>query len=298
MANRLGRKRGFPLAPYERADLAKVAQYIATNQDLPYARDEVEDYFKQRLIAWLDGDSKAIAGTEFPELLDMAAQRCQENPEHPYRMLADLRAPIYVNASCETLFRRVLRHHGAQPDELAASWRSGEGKEVPKQPRPKSATPTAERPWVYHVFGLFEKRETMVLTEDDFFDYLIATAKSDLLLPSLMGRLMQSSLLFLGFRLDDWRFRVLFRMIVTRQGRGTLDSLSHVGVQINPDEQNLLDVEGARKYIENYFGSPKDAPKISIYWGKPAEFLKELQEQLRRESPDAGPQLAKGKANE
>ena len=297
LAGRLGSKHAFPLAPYERADLAKVAQYIATDQDLPYAREQVEKYFKQRLIAWLDGNSQAIAGNELPELLDMAGKRCQENPENPYRMLADLRAPIYVNASCETLFLRVLRNHGAQPDELSAAWRSGEGREVPKQPRPKSATPTAERPWVYHVFGLFERPDSMVLTEDDFFDYLIATAKSDLLLPALMGRLMQSSLLFLGFRLDDWRFRVLFRMIATRQGRGTLDSLSHVGVQVNPDEQNLLDVERTRKYIESYFGSPKDAPRISIYWGKPAEFLKELQEQRQRENPEE-PQLAKGKANE
>jgi hypothetical protein len=133
----------------------------------------------------------------------------------------------------------------------------------------------------------------MVLTEDDFFDYLIASSRLDLLLPALVGRLMQSSLMFLGFRLDDWRFRVLFRMIVTRPGTETMKELSHVGVQVKPDEQGLADVERARKYMESYFQEGKNAPKISVYWGSAAEFLKELNQhlaQIRQEKPAVVPQ--------
>jgi hypothetical protein len=149
-------------------------------------------------------------------------------------------------------------------------------------------------PWVYHVFGLFGKPDTMVLTEDDFFDYLIATSRLDLLLPTLVGRMMQSSLLFLGFRLDDWRFRVLFRMIVTRQGTETLKALSHVGVQVNPDEQSFADVERARKYMESYFQGGQDAPDISIYWGSAAEFLKELNQRLAETQQEAPAVVAAG----
>lgn len=126
----------------------------------------------------------------------------------------------------------------------------------------------------------------MVLTEDDFFDYLIATSRLDLLLPTLVGRLMQSSLLFLGFRLDDWRFRVLFRMIVTRQGTETMKELSHVGVQVNPDEQNFADVERTRRYIESYFHGGMSAPEISIYWGSSADFLRQLRENLNASIKD------------
>jgi hypothetical protein len=143
-----------------------------------------------------------------------------------------------------------------------------------------------ETPWVYHVFGLFGHPDTIVLTEDDFFDYLIAASRLDLLLPTLIGRLMQSSLLFLGFRLDDWRFRVLFRMIVTRQGTETMKELSHVGVQVNPDEQTFADVERTRRYIESYFHGGKSAPEISIYWGSSADFLRQLQENLKASIKD------------
>jgi hypothetical protein len=166
---------------------------------------------------------------------------------------------------------------GKTPERVFASWR---GIDVPRQPQPEHEVPTEDVPWVYHVFGLFGRPDTMVLTEDDFFDYLIATSRLDLLLSTLVGRLMQSSLLFLGFRLDDWRFRVLFRMIINKQGRGTMKQLSHVGVQVNPDEESLADVQRAKSYMEGYFRGGEGAPEISIYWGSPADFLKQLRKHL------------------
>ena len=172
---------------------------------------------------------------------------------------------------------RSLKAVGKTPERVFATWR---GIEVPKQPQPEHEVPTENVPWVYHVFGLFGKPDTMVLTEDDFFDYLIATSRLDLLLSTLVGRLMQSSLLFLGFRLDDWRFRVLFRMIINKQGRGTMKQLSHVGVQVNPDEQSIADVRRAKSYMESYFRGGESAPEISIYWGSPADFLKQLRKHL------------------
>jgi hypothetical protein len=126
----------------------------------------------------------------------------------------------------------------------------------------------------------------MVLTEDDFFDYLIASSRLDLLLPTLIGRLMQSSLLFLGFRLDDWRFRVLFRLIATCPGAETMKELSHVGVQVNPDEQSFADVERTRSYIESYFRGGKSAPEVSIYWGSCADFLRQLRVNLAESSKE------------
>jgi hypothetical protein len=98
------------------------------------------------------------------------------------------------------------------------------------------------------------------------------------------GSLTESSLLFLGFRLDDWTFRVLFRLIMTMEGSGELRQYSHVGVQVNPDEHSLRDVERARKYLESYFGSHRGGgrsePSIDIYWGSAADFLKELRRRL------------------
>lgn len=284
LASELADKYAFPLAAHDRTDLAKVTQFISASQDRDFAQEKVQSQFLLQLSKRLDQGTNGNPKRTLPEFLDLALERCRADEDHPYRILADLPAAIYLNASHETMLYRSLKATGKNPEAVFCSWR---GKEVPKQPQPKALTPTPETPWVYHVFGLFGKPDTMVLTEDDFFDYLIATSRLDLLLPTLVGRLMQSSLLFLGFRLDDWRFRVLFRMIVTRQGIETMKELSHVGVQVNPDENSLADVERAMKYMESYFQEGKGgAPNISIYWGTAADFLKELRKRLAETSTE------------
>ena len=90
--------------------------------------------------------------------------------------------------------------------------------------------------------------------------------------------LTDSALLFLGFRMDDWNFRVLFRSIVRQQGSGRRKRYAHVAVQINPEEGQIQEPELARRYLERYFGAD-----FSIFWGSSDQFLKELQE--RRAQP-------------
>lgn len=285
LAARLAEEHAFPLASHDKTDLAKVTQYLTANQDPNFVMGDgtklgaVEKEFLRQLSQRLGGGAGNDAPTTLKELLDLATQRCVSDPDHSYRILADLPASIFLNAGYEPILFKTLKAIGKNPEAIATSWR---GIEIPKQPKTNSETPAEQMPWVYHIFGLFGKPNTMVLTEDDFFDYLIATSKLDLLLPTLVGRLMQSSLLFLGFRLDDWRFRVLFRMIVTRQGTATmkLGKLSHVGVQVNPDEQTFADVERTKNYMTSYFRGRERAPEISIYWGSAADFLKELRTRL------------------
>jgi len=295
LANRLAKEHAFPLATHERTDLAKVTQYISTDQARDYAVDVMQDQFQRQVSERLENGSNSDREGTPDAPLEHAIERCLADPEHPYRILANLPASIYLNASYERMLFRSLTLVGKNPEAIFTSWR---GVDIPKRPQPKNAIPTPNRPWVYHIFGRFGKPDTMVLTEDDFFDYLIATSRLDLLLPTLVGRLMQSSLLFLGFRLDDWRFRVLFRLIVTRQGAETMKELSHVGVQVNPDEQSFADVERTRKYIEGYFQGGKSAPQISIYWGSSSDFLRQLREHLPELRPDAPELVVKGDSDD
>jgi hypothetical protein len=292
LAGNLADKHAFPLSPHERTDLAKVAQVICVEQKRSYTCDAVQNEFLAQVSRRLDKDALGLSQTSLPALLDAAVNHCRSNCAHPYRVLSELPASIYLNASYEPMLVRVLKAEGKNAEPVFASWR---GEDVPQKPQPQNAKPTPESPWVYHIFGIFGKPNSMVLTEDDFFDYLIATSRLDLLLPTLVGQLMQSSLLFLGFRLDDWRFRVLLRMIVTRPGTRTLRDLAHVGVQVNPGEQSVADVKKARKYIESYFQGGDDSPEISIYWGSPTDFLQQLRDNLKSDlGHDAAPVVAGG----
>jgi hypothetical protein len=277
LAGNLADKHAFPLSPHERTDLAKVAQVICVEQKRSYACEAVQNEFLAQVSRRLDKAALDASQGSLPALLDAAVNQCRSNCDHPYRVLSELPASIYVNASYEPMLVRVLKAEGKNAEPVFTAWR---GEDVPQKPQPQNPKPAPECPWVYHIFGIFGKPNSMVLTEDDFFDYLIATSRLDLLLPTLVGNLMQSSLLFLGFRLDDWRFRVLLRMIVTRPGTRTLRDLAHVGVQVNPGEQSVGDVNKARKYIESYFQGGDDSPEISIYWGSPSDFLRQLRENL------------------
>ena len=275
LALALANKGAFPLAARDRSDLAKVAQFISTKQTRKTAVKQVSRQFKEQLLQKLGNSPNGNSELESDELID---QVLKANPDGSYQVLASLNASVYLNASPEPILSRALVAAGKEPDVIFSLWR--DTKEGVK-PKPKNEKPGVKAPWVYHVFGLLDNPESLVLTEDDFFDYLIATSKLDLFWENVTGRLMESSMLFLGFRLDDWRFRVLFRMIMANEGRNLLNDYAHVGVQINPDDTDLADVDAARKYLESYL-KKEGSSTFSIYWGSSADFLKELRAQMAR----------------
>ena len=85
--------------------------------------------------------------------------------------------------------------------------------------------------------------------------------------------LADTGLLFMGFQMDDWDFRVLFRSIMSQEGRGRRSGYVHVAAQINPEEGRILEPERARRYLERYFHHAD----ISIYWGSTEDFVQEIQ---------------------
>jgi hypothetical protein len=158
------------------------------------------------------------------------------------------------------------------------------------------AAPTVKAPLVYHVFGAFGAGDDdgLVLTEDDYFDYLISTASAKLMPAEVESALVDNSLLFLGFRLTDWHFRVLFRLMMNLPGRERLKQYCHVAVQLDPDMQTFADVEGAKVYLAEYFG--KEA-NIDIYWGSSEEFLTALRDELAA-AGDLSPDDAKEESDD
>ena len=88
--------------------------------------------------------------------------------------------------------------------------------------------------------------------------------------------LVDRSLMFVGFRLDDWDFRVVFNAIKSFGGRGLFNESLHVGVQLSPDSQ-LIEPEAAQEYFESYFGNDK----VNIFWGETRHFFDEFRSQYR-----------------
>ena len=113
-----------------------------------------------------------------------------------------------------------------------------------------------------------------MLTEDNYFDFLIGMKKNNDFIPGVVKRaIADTGLVFLGFQLDDWNFRVMFRAIMDQEGgRGRRSMYAHVAAQIDPEEGRILEPRGARAYLESYFTESA----ISIYWGSPDDFARDL----------------------
>jgi hypothetical protein len=142
-----------------------------------------------------------------------------------------------------------------------------------------------ERPLVYHLFGQLEVPDTLVLTEDDYLDYLIGVTRNRSRIPARVLRATNdASLLFLGFRLDAWDFRVLFRSILDSEGKAIRKKFVHVAAQVDPEEGRFLNPAGARDFFKRYI---EDA-RIDVYWGTVHDFTREL---FRRRRSSARPSL-------
>ena len=139
--------------------------------------------------------------------------------------------------------------------------------------------PTPQRPVVFHLHGCADRHESMVVTEDDYLDFLVNISK-DLatnpvspkerpVLPLRIRRaITTSNLLFIGYGLSDINFRVILRGLVhslERSGRRI-----HITVQHPGDDGDDTDL---RRYLDQYFGWTLD---LQVCWCTTRQFTQEL----------------------
>ncbi len=282
ISSEIARKENFPLDTRDQFDLAKVSQYLATKGDLVSARATVRQAFTDEIyksgarILNRPVDKLAMPALQQALASNAATLDGDSSKRDPLRIVAGFDARVFVNAGYDTLLEAYVREaefegNKKEPIALTTQW---DPVKVPEF----MGDATVQKPFVYYVFGNRRKADdsTWVLTEDNFFDYLIR-ATGYKLMPGVVGEaLADGSLLFLGFPLDDWKFRVLFRMIFSQEGGKQRSKYKHVAVQVDPAETTLANARMAKEYLRQYF-TPMD---INIYWGTAADFLRQLQSQL------------------
>jgi CHAT domain/SIR2-like domain len=315
IAQRWAKNFHFPMAPHYRDDLPQVAQYLSVSQGLQFPRQELGAYLRKALVtANIDQLPDYYQGRQ-PEdvplnrlMSDLRQIKYPSGSLDPYDVLAKLPLRLYVTTQPWNLLAEALREQGKDPQVEPCRWKPLQDDDPwgdasayntpdwafavhddPEQynvaaeaswptsvfDRDETYRPNEQRPLVYHLFGHLARRRSLVLTEDDYFDFLIGvTRHKDLVPPRVRGAFAASSLMFLGFRLDEWDFRVLFRSIVNGQGDKRAEH-THVAVQIDPEEGSTIEPDRARAYLEKYF----QGSHITIYWGSTENFIKELHDE-------------------
>lgn len=277
----------YPMAPHERESLPQVAQYLTINQYQRAPYDELEEYLQGEIQSrYADELPNGLRQGRVPleELVDAVGARLRQVVDmEPHKALAQLPLPIFITTNPDVLLTSALQDAGKDPQVVLCPWNEYIEQVESVYDQEPDYFPTPEKPLVYHLFGRINEPDSIVLTEDDYFDYLIGVTGNKDLIPSAVRRaLADTALLFLGFQMDDWNFRVLFRSILSQQGGGRRDRYAHIAAQIEPEEGRILEPERARRYLENYFAKGAD---ISLYWGSPEDFISELTSRWSESNP-------------
>ncbi len=271
----------FPMASHYREDLPQVAQYLAIDQSPRFLRESFVEHIHEELWnRYKDKLSPDLEQSSLYELLDNVGERHREdNPQEPYKVLAELPFPIYIITTPGNLLEGALSAAGKEPRVELCRW--NDDIEYPSiYDEDPDYQPDVDQPLVYHLFGCLQNPQSLILTEDDYFDYLIGLTRKETEIPDVVLRaLTDTALLFLGFEIDDWYFRVLFRSIIKREGVRKLRDYAHVAAQINPEEGRVMEPERARRYLKQYFYDAQEEAPISIYWGSVEDFVQGLHNQ-------------------
>lgn len=243
---------GYPLqdAP---TDLVRVAQYLAVRFDAMFPKDEI----LKRL--------KNVAAPDFDD-------DCE-----PHRVLAELPLPIYITTNYDSFMVQALKKTGKKPRRELCRWNKRIKARLRKKPSVFELETAPEidedNPVVFHLHGHTGVRESLVVTEDDYLDFLVSISREpDLIPPRIEEAFTGTSLLFLGYRLADWDFRVLFRSLVGYLERSLASA--HVSVQLLPVGDAISQAE--KDKIQEHFDQYFRRIDVRVYWGTCREFVSDL----------------------
>lgn len=135
-----------------------------------------------------------------------------DDPAEIHSVLASLPLPVYLTTNYDDFLLRALRARGKRPTREFCRW--NERLRMLPEPDDSETEPTADAPLVFHLFGHAEAPESMVVTEDDFIDFVAAVAAEKRVLPLRIQRALVSTLLlYLDYRHSDELFRRLSQAI-------------------------------------------------------------------------------------
>lgn len=256
-------KYGYPMEDSE--DLARVAQFIATEYDKMFPKNEIIEKFNE---------------VQCPDLA---------NPDEPHRVLANLPLPVYITTNYDDFLTQALK----------TKW-VGDTKVPYKDPRRELCRwndfivadpsvfdtdfePSVANPVVFHLYGHTGAPESLILTEDDYLDFLVSVSRYEHLIPARIQKaLTRASLLFLGYRFTDLDFRVLLRGLVNYLEKNLyVRSKAHVSIQVVAvgDAVSISQRESIETYLSKYCGKMD----IEVGLGTCAEFASELRKRWEAE---------------
>jgi hypothetical protein len=247
VAQRWAEEEGFPFP--ETTDLSRVAQFLEVKYDQSNVRERLIKVFNSR-------------------------KRIDFSDEYePHRVLAKLDLPLYITTSYDSYMYDALKWNKKDVLREHPNWGL-------KGKIKNRGALSAANPVVLQLYGHTDDSDSLVLTERDYIQFLINFARSEneVMPLRLQSAIVQNSLLFVGYQLDDWDFRFLLAFLNKYFDSG-LEKQKHVSAQIAPLGAKATAEQ--RQKAQDHFKRYLDDFKIRVYWGPCEQFLRELWNRIR-----------------
>lgn len=142
-----------------------------------------------------------------------------------YHKLTEIPFHLIITVNPDNMLCRALEDHGQSIRRL---WKE---RELPKgeytsgdirfdyylkkhNPNQFEESVKPDQPVVYNLFGSVEDEESLVLTHDDMFDFLLSILSDNQLNPEMRSALQTADdYIFLGFDFSKWYVRLLLRLL-------------------------------------------------------------------------------------
>lgn len=162
---------------------------------------------------------------------ELSAFYSQSFPDTEILLSRIARIPFHliINVAPDNLLARTFDRNGL--DYEHSLYRRNEES-------PSSFTkPTGDRPLIYSLLGNIEDPNSLVLTHQDFFDYLKSIFKGDSMHQDLKNILEEAErFIFLGLPYEKWHFQLLLRVLSLQLQAGKLEAVERLGLKEFEDE--------------------------------------------------------------
>jgi len=265
LAEELATQYGYPLP--DRTDLSRVTEFVVVTRE--------DGWLPKERIA------NRIKGARRPDPADAS---------DIHRVLADLDLPIYLTTNYDDFMFEALKTNAMkEPKREICRW----NKVLEQLPSSFDSgfNPPPTNPVVFHLHGIADNPLSMVVTEDDYLDFLVNTSKDLAVSPTgpqqrtllpvrIRSAITNTSLLFVGYRLADLNFRVILRGLL-----GSLEQSNRrisITVQLKPDGNGVSapeqeEVRRIQDYLEKYFHWTLN---LQVYWGPASDFVRDLRRHM------------------
>lgn len=228
ISEELAKKYEYPLV--DKYNLLHVSQYVANETDTKSLKMEVQTLLLKKMKEY-------------------------NSSNELYKIFAQLPFPVYITTNYDNYLFQAINTSGKEPKFEYSRWNSFIS-DLEKY-IDGSFEPTIANPLVYHLYGMLDIPQSIVLTEDDYIEFLLLLSKDlfSMIPHRIIRSLSATTHLFIGYDLEDITFRNLYKSITSsldnalRQENIFIQERSKEKYNKQIEEE-LNNIKGVAKYLK------------------------------------------------